>query len=234
MGLRKFGKKLEANTKKGMGAISPLTGIAQMGGSDGPDNPFGVPDLSYLREPIKYENFVGDVNRTISGLGLDVPSSVDQVKSQTEQEYLNTLLRGIGRDTDSAVGKAKGSFYSRGLFEPGAGVSSDIASVGLGQVLGQGQEKSEDARLKYALSDLDRLAAREDYSRRLKGSLVSGSADRQSGRDTAYAGNISGLYSAAEERKQKGKKGSYLDSFLRNFSTSAGSSAGEAAVAFVA
>ena len=211
MGLRKLLKKTEKVARK-----ASEIDLLGLGAEEGPANPYAAPDLSYLRSPVFYEEFTPDVLRTISALGLNQPSSVDAVTSRMEKEYRDTLLRDIDRDTGQNVAQGMSDYYSRGLFEPGAGVSSDIASIGLGQIRGQGQERATDARLKYSLADLGRLREQEDYINQLKGNLVSGAAGRKDRRDLGYAQTYADLYSSAEDRKQRGKKSGYLEDILRN------------------
>ncbi len=89
----------------------------------------------------------------------DAPSSVDQVRSELNNDQLDQTLAGIDQDTTNNAGSIKSDFLDRGL--SGAGMFSDIEANALGQNLGAGTRAKAAARTTLGQSSLDLQKARE-------------------------------------------------------------------------
>ena len=90
---------------------------------------------------------------------LEGPSSVDAMRSEIEGQKMQALLEQIDLDTAGAAGKVRTAALDSGW--GGAGMGSDIESVGLGRAYGEGARAQAEARTNYATSELDRQAQRE-------------------------------------------------------------------------
>ena len=204
-------------------------------GSEGPSNAYAPPDLSYLRTaltPPDYSRLLNPsqyfgeyVNK------INAPSSVDAVRTEMNQEGLRNTLQGIEDDTRKGYGSRAVMDFQRGLLDPGAGASSDIAAIGQANVANAGARRSADARLSYGLADLERLGAREQEMRDAYGlqystqnqnlqdyySLLSGDLDRQNQRDIAYATGQAGLYNAGQQNRTAGRKEGLWDRINLSF-----------------
>ena len=90
---------------------------------------------------------------------LGAPSSVDQVRSEIDGQKMQALLEQIDQDSKTSAGQVRTAALDSGW--GGAGMGSDIESVGLGRVAGDAMKAKEEARLGYATSELDRQAAKE-------------------------------------------------------------------------
>lgn len=190
-------------------------------GSEGPSNAYAAPDLSYLRNPGTQFDFLKNrVNGTSSPYfnqyvnAVNAPSSVDQVYGELSNNYVNSLLRGVNQDTNTAMGTGTGGYLRRGLISPqSGGVSSDIASSGLASIASRGAQRAGDIRLQYGLADLDRLKQRENalqnaYATQYgtETSLAQNYANLLNSRDLGYAGQLSGLYTSGQSANVAGRQ----------------------------
>jgi hypothetical protein len=161
-----------------------------IGGSKGPSNPFSAPDLRYLLNPTAfsylkdqsvdptggfknyYDFYRPPVDKEEAYFGdalgaYNAPSSVDAVRSEVNNARTQGLIDQINRDTNQGVAQAARGYYDRGLIQPGAGVSSDIAAIGLQNAANEGARRAADVRSTANLADVERLAQRESDLRNL-------------------------------------------------------------------
>jgi hypothetical protein len=203
----------------------------------GPKNPFAVPDLKYLLEKGRY----GDESDPLGSTGglydsiisrLTGPSSTEGVRGEVNDETMAALLAAIDEDTDAAAGGAKMDFAERGL--GGAGRMSDIEASALGGIRTNAAKNKGNTRLAFATDRLDRLDAREGQlleAMGMKASTATNMLDALLGRkltaDTTHASTSASLWNAAENRKQAGKKRSWLGTVGDEFGQSFGRKLGE-------
>jgi hypothetical protein len=213
------------------GLSGGLIGKDQVYGADGPPNPFGIPNLDflkdtnkfdYLRKPVKggeaaFQDYLG---------AIDAPSSVDAVRSDVEGERLQSLLKGIDEDTARAAANVKLDAEERGLGGPG--MASDIEFSGLGTAESGGVKAKTDARLAAMMAELDRVKAKEDARRGAYETRYNTNTTTQNARDLALAQLTSGrdeqlaqllaqLYSGGEKNKIEGRKPGLLDKLNLGF-----------------
>ena len=87
------------------------------------------------------------------------PSSVDQVRTELNNDQLDQTLQGIDQDTAQTVGNLKGDFLDRGLSGPG--MISDIEANALAKAYGDADKTKAAARTQVGQSTLDLLKNRE-------------------------------------------------------------------------
>lgn len=103
---------------------------------------------------------------------LQAPSSVDQVRSQMNNQQLDLLKNAINIDANQRSGQLSSDMAKRGL--EGPGVSSDIASIGQAQIASDANKNVANATLGYSLQDLQRQADREAALRSAYGQQYQG------------------------------------------------------------
>lgn len=225
--------------------VNPVTSLTdkllKSGGSNGPDNPYAPPDLSYLRNPGNEFDFLkNQVNGQSSPYftqlinSINAPSSVDAVRNGLDAQGLANLNAQTDTATNQALGSGAGGYLRRGLISPqSGGVSSDIASAGLGNIAAQGATTKANNALTYSLADLDRLKARETAAQQAYGQqyqtesgLASNYANLLNSRDTAYATGSANLYDAGQKNQIAGYRPSYFDQILGGVSKGFGNALG--------
>ena len=200
-----------------------LKSIFGGGGSKG----YVAPDLSFLKDtsgfkylldPSQEGYFSGDAETLFN----DYLKSVTSPESYgAENDYLKQLYEDIDLQTNQALGGAKSDYLDRGLGGPGQ--MSDIESIGLAQVRGEGQKLKKNAATQLALDRAKRLS--DAYSTRYGAGV---SADTQvrginDSRSQLYANLLnqrdlaraSGLTGIAANQAQAYKPGIFED-ILRN------------------
>lgn len=239
-----LGKSLKKVTK-GLTSIATggLSNILGSGGSSGPANPYGAPNLDFLKDMSLFDYLKKPIADKANPLGptdqyfqdylgaIEAPSSTDAVRSEVEGDLMRQLLEGIDTDTKGDVGSLKLDFADRGLAGPGQ--ISEMEATGLAQTYGDASKRKAGVRSQYALSELDRLTKREDAKRGayqtrygmgsdlysqlldLENARELGYADILNARDTTRATGQAGLYNAAADRQQAGKKNPIWEDILR-------------------
>ena len=186
----------------GLGIIGDIFGGEKS--KQGPANPWSRADLDAilgrLKDTSEYNYLKKDADPTNfnAWLGqLSTPSSVDAVRSDIEGQQLQDLLGQIDKDTAQAAGGVRTSALESGW--GGAGLSSDIESVGLGRVMGEGAKAKSTARLGYATSALDRLSQREKAMQDALGTRYSTESANKNARDLTLANIMAGTESTTAQ-----------------------------------
>jgi hypothetical protein len=112
---------------------------------------------------------------------INAPSSVDTVREDLYGQQYQNLLTAADQATNEAMGSGIGGYARRGLINPNAGgVSSDIASVGLANIVSQGATTKSNAALTLQQNLLDLQKARETAAQNaaLTGYTTEASADQ--------------------------------------------------------
>jgi hypothetical protein len=186
------------------------------GNKPGPANPFGVPDLSYLIDPKRY----GDVNNPLgatAGYYDDVIKSASG-RGSTDTDYMKLLLGDIDTDTANTVGGLKSDFLDRGLGGPGQ--ISDIEANALSGARENALKEKNRTRLDFTRENLDRESAAQGAKASAASSMLAAILGLKSSGDQAYASGTTGLWNAAEARKNAGKQKSFLGRFGDTFGDS--------------
>lgn len=112
---------------------------------------------------------------------INAPSSVDQVRSDVNNQALQNTLGNIQRDTNQKFGSSLMDSYSKGLY--GDGANSDIAANAAAQIGAEGARTASNAYTTLAGQNLDLEKQREQaantaYGQQYQGALAS---DQQQG-----------------------------------------------------
>lgn len=230
-------------------ALSPLTagfgGLLGYGSKPGVANPFGVPDLSFLKDNSAYDYLKNPVDLTSGFKKIDT-SGTDATfndlltniggQNQNDTEALNNLLRDINIQGENTVGSTKSDFLDRGLGGPGQ--ISDIEANAIAQNRADTGRTAANARTATVGQGLDRLATA--YGQKyLTGAdtaktnaatfndLLKSGADLTQQGKLAYGNIASGkegtlaklmadLYSGGAKNNIETQQPGYLDNILRN------------------
>lgn len=170
--------RLSRGVSKGISSVASIGkkfidpfGLLGFGATPGVQNPFGVPDLSFLKDNKQFD-FLKNLGSQYKPVGtndtmfneligkINAPSSVDQVQKSIDSQSMQELLDNINTDERNTVGSTKSDFLDRGLGGPGQ--VSDIEANAIAQNRADANKNRTGARLSYANSELERLKNKEN------------------------------------------------------------------------
>jgi hypothetical protein len=231
--------RLSKAAKKGFTPLTGLTGglnaltgyFTGYGSKPGEANPFGVPNLDFLKNPIDLTKNFKPIDTTASDATFkDLLTNIGG-QNQNDTEALNNLLNDINIQGNNTVGATKSDFLDRGLGGPGQ--ISDIEANAIAQNRADTGRTAANARTTTVGKGLDRLATA--YGTKYAGSLDTAKTNAATFNDLLKAGGLAtadasgtyakllaDLYSGGEKNRIDTAQPGYLDNFLRNISLNVG------------
>jgi hypothetical protein len=111
-------------------------------------NAYISPDVGFLNKPADYQSYSDALSK--------VYDPVTSEQTSNSRAYADALSADIDKNTNMATGSGIGGFARRGLINPNAGgITSDIASVGLGNIAAQGASQKNQLGLQLQQNQLD-------------------------------------------------------------------------------